>query len=82
MKNFYKIFLRMTLPIVWVIALVCTAWTMLIFSIPAVIAMFVCWTITGDPRCDVTLVWTIIPLAILFCYMDWLEDKKIIKRSY
>ena len=78
MKTFYKILLRLTLPILWMLAAYCLVWTLVGLLIPGLFAAFICFVITGKPHWDKTIVWTILPAGLLCYYMDWLKKKDVI----
>lgn len=76
---FCKIILRLTLPIVWLILLFGTAWTVIILGPICVAAAAISWVVLGDAHTDYTMPWCVIPLLIGFLYVDWLKTKDILK---
>ena len=79
LKQWHKALLRLTLPIVWVFILMCTACTLTLLGILGAIAAFVSWVIFGKAYPEYTIIPAIIPLPLGFMYVDWLKENDVIK---
>lgn len=79
LKQWHKALLRLTLPIVWVFVLVCTAGTIVFLGPICGVAASIAWVITGDAYSEYTITPAIFPLALGFIYIDWLKENDVIK---
>lgn len=78
LKLWHKALLRLTLPIVWVVILVCTACTIFFLGPICAIAAFVSWVISGNTYAEYTITPALFPLALGFSYIDWLKSNDVV----
>ena len=79
LKRWHKVLLRLTLPIVYVFLIACTAGTIFFLGPICAIAAFISWVILGNAHAEYTITPAVFPLGVGFIYDDWLKDNDIIK---
>lgn len=78
LKPWHKALLRFTLPIVWVLLLVCTAFTIVFLGPICCVAAYVSWVISGKIHLEYTVIPAVFPLALGYMYIDWLKENDVI----
>lgn len=73
LKNWQKILLRLTfLPICLVLLVLQGVFCFALF-VPCLLALCIVWIFSGKWKPDITLVWCMIPVCIMYFYHDWLR---------
>ena len=78
LKQWHRALLRLTLPIVRALLLICLCFTLALLGVPCIIAAFVSWVICGNLHPDYTIVWCVFPLFVLDLYHNWLKENGVI----
>jgi len=79
LKQWHKALLRLTLPIVYVFLIGCTAGTIVFLGPICGIAASICWVISGDAQSEYTITPAVFPLGVGFVYCDWLKANDVIE---
>ena len=78
LKQWHRALLRLTLPIVWALLLICLCFTLTLLGVPCAIAAFVSWVICRNAHPEYTIVWCAFPLFLLDLYHNWLKENEVI----
>ena len=79
LKQWHKVLLRLTLPIIYVFLIACTAGTIVFLGPICGIAASICWVISGDAQSEYTITPAVFPLGVAFVYCKWLKENEVIK---
>lgn len=79
LKLWHKILLRLSLLPACLVLICLEAVFCFALFVPCLVALCIVWICTGKWKPDITMVWCMIPIALMYFYYEWLKDNDVIE---